>query len=113
MKSEVDVRGPRSAYQLLYAVPSLDMPSAPLCTSLMPGSCWSTDITESSCSTVQLLLLPVIGSFGICLMYWACTRSSSDWGAFCLSSVYCEMRERSWNKSCFSTDSLARRMDWL
>ena len=54
-----------------------------------------------------------MGSLGICLMYPACTRSSSDCGAFCLSSVYCEMRERSWNKSCLSTDSLARRIDWL
>src|SRR5580704_19616232 len=39
--------------------------------------------------------------------------SSSDWGAFCLSRVYCEMTDRSVLRFERKTDSLACTMDWL
>src|SRR6266480_2188592 len=43
-------------------------------------------------------------SIGICLRYPAVIRSSSACGAFCLSSVYCEIRERNCHKDHHQAD---------
>src|SRR5215469_18103922 len=75
-------------YQLLYAVPSLEFWSLPLCTSMIPGCDWSGDMMLSSVTGTQLSRVFVKGSLGSSFRYPASTRSCSDCGAFCLSNVY-------------------------
>src|SRR5208337_57702 len=57
---------PLPRYQVLYPVPSVPVLVDADFTSLMPGSCWSTDKRTSSCTTSQFASL-VIGSLGITL----------------------------------------------
>src|SRR5215469_16655916 len=78
----------RVNYQLLYAVPSLEFCSLPLCTSMIPGCDWSGDMMLSSVTGTQLSRVFVKGSLGSSFRYPASTRSCSDCGAFCLSNVY-------------------------
>src|SRR5436305_1757298 len=57
------VAGMATAYQVEYCVPSLAIPCAALCTSLIPGAVWSALISESSSTTTQSNLR-VTGSIG-------------------------------------------------
>src|SRR5579863_7350512 len=66
----------------------------------------------SSCTTSQFGWW-VMGSSGIWRRYPAVTSSSRDCGAFCLSSVYCEMTLRKVARFERRTDSRACTMDWL
>src|ERR1700693_1376828 len=95
-----------------YAVPSLEIAFDDECTSSMPGSCWSTVSSTSSCFGSQFASC-VIGSLGSSLRYPPDTRSSSDCGAFCLSRVYWEISLRSSNKSLRRTASRALTTDWV
>jgi hypothetical protein len=77
----------------------------------MPRCLLSTADAGSSCTGTQQSVRRVVGSSGSTLMYPLLTRSLSDCGSCCLSSLYWSIAERRVERSCLRVLSLPARME--